>query len=115
MGKAPDFDDATEVWFENRAAMREAVAAPPWGQVLEDEENFGTGLVDEGGRAFRASQRQGTADAGMDLLCKRSMCVATSWCRGSDSRFRSLSAWRRSPHQRQRHPARQRPRPAFRQ
>lgn len=39
-GQAPDFDGVTEVWFENTAAMREAVAAPLWAEVLEDEENF---------------------------------------------------------------------------
>lgn len=39
-GQGPDFDGVTEVWFDDTAAMREAVALPLWAEVLEDEENF---------------------------------------------------------------------------
>ncbi|MBS7701383.1 MULTISPECIES: EthD family reductase [unclassified Chelatococcus] len=36
----PDYDGVTEAWFDGTDAMREAVAAPLWAEVLQDEENF---------------------------------------------------------------------------
>jgi uncharacterized protein (TIGR02118 family) len=38
--RQPDYNGVTEVWFDNTDAMREAAAAPLYGDVLADEKNF---------------------------------------------------------------------------